>query len=244
VPADDDLVRTMDRVRDVCSTTLSVRKAKSRRVRLPLASLTVASPDSAALEAFASVITEEVNARAVVFRSDVAGVARQELQLIPAALGPRLGAHTQKVIGAVKRGEWERTEAGVRVGDVDLEPHEYVLKLVADTSSHDDAASAALATGDGVVIVDLTVTDDLLAEGTARDIVRAVQQARRDAGLDVSDRISLTLGLDDATATRVSPYLDYVSGETLATTIAVDGALARTITLDDVSIGVALERLP
>ena len=244
VPSDDALVTTMDRVRDVCSTTLSVRKSKSRRVRLPLALVTVAAPDAAALEEFASVIKDEVNSRAVEFRPDVAGVAREELQLIPAALGPRLGANTQKVIGAVKRGEWEKTSHGVRVGDVDLEPHEYVLKLVADTSGSEDAASAALGGGDGVVIVDLTLTPDLLAEGTARDIVRAVQQARRDAGLDVSDRISLTLGLDEETAGRVGPYLTYISGETLAPTLSVDGSLPRTIETEDVSIGVALQRLP
>ena len=244
VPADDALVTTMDRVRDVCSTTLSLRKSKSRRVRLPLAAITVAAPNASALEEFSSIITDEVNARVVTFRSDVAGVAREELQVIPAALGPRLGANTQKVIGAVKRGEWSKTDGGVQAGGVELEPHEYVLKLVADTSGNEDAASAALGDGDGVVIVDLTLTDDLIAEGTARDIVRAVQQARRDAGLDVSDRISLTLGLDDETAKRVDSYLGYISGETLATSLAIDGSLPRTITTEDVTIGVGLERLP
>jgi isoleucyl-tRNA synthetase len=244
VPADDALVTTMDRVRDVCSTTLSLRKSKSRRVRLPLASLTVAAPNATALEEFSSIITDEVNARAVTFRADVAGVAREELQVIPAALGPRLGANTQKVIGAVKRGDWSKTDGGVQAGGVELEPHEYVLKLVADTAGNEDAASAALGDGDGVVIVDLTLTDDLIAEGTARDIVRAVQQARRDAGLDVSDRISLTLGLDEETEKRVNSYLGYISGETLATSLAIDGALPRTIATEDVTIGVALERLP
>ena len=243
VPTDDALVVTMDRVRDVCSTTLSLRKSKSRRVRLPLASITVAAPNASALEEFASIITEEVNARAATFRSDVEGVAREELQVIPAALGPRLGSNTQKVIGAVKRGEWSKTASGVQAGGVDLEPHEYVLKLVADTSGSGDAASAALGDGNGVVIVDLTLTDDLIAEGTARDIVRVVQQARRDAGLDVSDRISLTLGLDEETSARVQSYLGYISGETLATNLVIDGTLSRTIATEDVTIGVALDRL-
>ena len=79
---------------------------------------------------------------------------------------------------------------------------------------------------------------------TVGDIVRAVQQARRDAGLDVSDRISLTLGLDEPTAERVRSYLEYVAGETLATSLVIDGSLPRTIETEDVTIGVALERLP
>lgn len=244
VPADEDLVTTMDRVRDVCSTTLSLRKSKSRRVRLPLAAITVATPGASALEEFSLIITEEVNARQVTFTSDVAGVAREELQLIPAALGPRLGPNTQKVIGAVKRGDWSKTAGGVQAGGVDLEPHEFVLKLVADTGGNPDAASSALGDGDGVVIVDLTLTDDIVAEGTARDIVRAVQQARRDAGFDVSDRIALTLGLDESTSARVANYLDYVAAETLATTVTVDPTATRDVTIEDVTIGVAVERLP
>ena len=90
---------------------------------------------------------------------------------------------------------------------------------------------------------DLLFADDLIAEGTARDIVRVVQQARRDAGLDVSDRISLTLGLDEETSARVQSYLGYISGETLATNLVIDGTLSRTIATEDVTIGVALDRL-
>ena len=118
-----------------------------------------------------------------------------------------------------------------------------LFRSVADTSGSGDAASAALGDGNGVVIVDLTLTDDLIAEGTARDIVRVVQQARRDAGLDVSDRISLTLGLDEETSARVQSYLGYISGETLATNLVIDGTLSRTIATEDVTIGVALDRL-
>ncbi|MEY4655976.1 MAG: isoleucyl-tRNA synthetase, partial [Actinomycetota bacterium] len=108
IPVDNELVIVMDQVRDVCSTTLSLRKSHSRRVRLPLASLTVASPLALGLQPFASIITEEVNVREVKLTADVAGVARHELQVVPAALGPRLGSDTQKVIVAVKKGDWKQ----------------------------------------------------------------------------------------------------------------------------------------
>ena len=73
--ADDDLVRAMDEVRDVCSATLSVRKAHGRRVRQPLSSLTVAAPDAEALAPFVDIIADEVNVREVQLTTDVSAVA-------------------------------------------------------------------------------------------------------------------------------------------------------------------------
>ena len=67
----------------------------------------------------------------------------------------------------------------------------------------------------------LTVTPELAAEGTARDVVRIVQQARRDAGLAVSDRIRLTIGADGAVADAVRAHADFVAGETLAVDVTV-----------------------
>jgi isoleucyl-tRNA synthetase len=95
LPADADLVTAMDGVRDVCSTALSVRKAHNRRVRLPLQSLTVASPDLGGASDFADIIRDEVNVREVRFSSDVGSVASRELQVLPKVLGPRLGAQVQ-----------------------------------------------------------------------------------------------------------------------------------------------------
>ncbi|MDX2382371.1 MAG: isoleucine--tRNA ligase, partial [Acidimicrobiia bacterium] len=95
LPADDALVEGMDLVRNICSATLSVRKAHQRRVRLPLARLTVATPHAAQLGPFRDVIREEVNVRDVVLLDDVASLAAERLKLIPARLGPRLGKDVQ-----------------------------------------------------------------------------------------------------------------------------------------------------
>ncbi|MCX6526477.1 MAG: class I tRNA ligase family protein, partial [Actinobacteria bacterium] len=184
LPIDDELVDAMDLVRDVCSATLSVRKVHGRRVRLPLTSLTVAVANAEALASYVTIISDEVNVKSVILRSDVAAVASYELQVVPAALGPRLGKNTQQVIGAVKRGEWSRVDDAIAVAGEILTEGEYLLKLV--TSG--DAPSATLSHGSGIVMLDIEVTPDLEAEGLARDIIRAVQQARRDEELDVSDR--------------------------------------------------------
>lgn len=243
IPVDDELLAVMDQVRDVCSTTLSLRKSHSRRVRLPLASVTIASPLALSLEKFSSIITEEVNVRQVNLTADVAGVARHELQVVPAALGPRLGPDTQKVIMAVKKGDWKQQGDVIVAGGYELQSHEYQLKLLAAVGDAQSTASSALPDGQGIVLLDIELTPELLAEGTARDIVRIVQQARREADFAVSDRIALTLGLPKEIADQVVPFADYICAETLAEHLSYDANAPRTTDLDGTPIYVAVERL-
>jgi isoleucyl-tRNA synthetase len=215
LPADASLVTAMDAVRDICSTALSVRKAHGRRVRLPLHSLTVASPDLAAASAFADIIRDEVNVRDVVFTADVGSVAQRELQVLPKTLGPRIGAQVQSVIAAVKKGDWT-LEGGLPVaGGVALEEGEFTLKLVAAPGS----ASAALGTASGVVVLDVEVTPELEAEGAARDMIRSLQQTRRALDLNVSDRVVVGIDGPAELLQQLGAHREMIAGEVLATSV-------------------------
>jgi isoleucyl-tRNA synthetase len=236
LPKDSALVASMDLVREVCSSALSVRKAHSRRVRLPLSSLTVACADAATLDGFLDIVRDEVNVRDVVLTTDVDAVASRELQVVPAVVGPRLGAHTQAVIVAVKKGDWTQEGDVIVVAGERLVPGEYSLKLVTKQGT----ASAPMSGGGGVVLLDIEVTPELEAEGLARDIVRAVQQARRDAQLDVSDRIVLTLGVDEATKAQVLTHEDLIAGETLAVSVVWDTTVERTVAIEGTLINVSV----
>ena len=208
----------MDEVRDVCSATLSVRKAHGRRVRQPLSSLTVAAPDAEALAPFVDIIADEVNVREVHLTTDVSAVARNVLQVVPAALGPRLGGETQHVIRAVREGDWKPDGDAVVAGGHRLEPGEFVLTMVADG----DRPSTALTGGAGVVVLNVDLTPELEAEGQARDLIRMIQQARRDADLAVSDRIDLRIVADAGWAEVVCTHEALIAAETLATSLEVD----------------------
>ena len=236
LPNDAGLVAAMDLVRDACSAALSVRKAHSRRVRLPLQTLTVASAGVEGLEPFLDILRDEVNVRDVVLTTDVASVASQELQVVPAVLGPRLGGRTQQVIKAVKAGEWTREGDGIAVAGETLTPGEFTLRMV----TAPDTASATLQGGGGVVLLDVNVTDELEAEGLARDLIRAVQQARREAGLHVSDRIRLVLGAETVVRGRVEPHMGMVSAETLATEVVWDDSSEPNVDLEGARVHVSL----
>ena len=146
---------------------------------------------------------------------DVASVATFDLQVVPAAVGPRLGGRTQQVIKAVKSGDWQRTDDGVLAGGEALHEGEYSLRLVVQG----DGASAPLGSGTGVVVLDTTITPELEAEGVTRDLVRLVQQARRDAGLQVSDRITLTLGVPESVRRQVVAFQQVLTDATLTTSL-------------------------
>ncbi|GIF07515.1 isoleucine--tRNA ligase [Actinoplanes siamensis] len=215
-PADHDLVASMDAIRDVASAALSLRKAKALRVRLPLARLTVATPGGGLLDGLGDLLKDEVNVKDVVFTDDVAAYCEQVLTVVPRALGPRVGKQVQQVIKAVKAGEWELAGGAPVAAGVTLAEGEYELKLVAA----DPENSAALPAGGGVVVLDTTVTPELAAEGLARDVIRVVQQARRDADLDVSDRIALVVSGSPAVREAVEAHREFVAGETLATSLS------------------------
>ena len=216
-PAEEELTGAMDLVRAVCSTALGLRKAHQLRVRLPLASLVIAHPAAESLAPFTGLIAEEVNVKAVELIDDPAILGRFELAVNPRLLGPRLGGQVQQVIRAVKAGEWTRSGEDVVAAGVRLEPGEYELKLAAA----DPDSTSALPGQAGLIALDLRVTPELAAEGAARDVVRVVQQARRDAGLAVSDRIRLTIGADGAVAEAVRAHAGFVAAETLAVDLAV-----------------------
>ncbi|GIF00252.1 isoleucine--tRNA ligase [Paractinoplanes rishiriensis] len=215
-PADHQLVASMDAIRDAASAALSLRKARALRVRLPLARLTVATADATALAGFADLLADEVNVKDVVFTGDVAAYCQQVLTVVPRALGPRVGKQVQQVIQAVKKGDWQLVDGAPVAAGVTLQEGEYELKLVAA----DVANSAPLPAGAGVVVLDTAVTPELHAEGLARDVIRVVQQARRDAGLDVADRISLAVSAAEPVRRAVEAHREFVAGETLALAVS------------------------
>jgi len=227
----------MDRVREVCSVALSIRKAHARRVRLPLSELTVSHSDAQQLSGFIDIIADEVNVKKVSLSHETSAAASAVLQVNPGALGPRLGGRTQDVIKSVKSGDWRQEGDRVFAGDIELFGGEYSLKMAVTAG----AASAALGDGLGMVTLNIEVTPELAAEGTSRDLIRLVQQARREAGLEVSDRITLTLGVPEALRNLMQPFLEDLSSETLATSLRWADGEANT-NLDGEAIFIGVER--
>jgi len=219
LPGDPALVAAMDRVREICSAGHAVRKAHVPvlRTRLPLLGATVAGHGVEELAPFRSLIADELNVREVRFTGAVSDAGELVLTVNPRVAGPRLGAQVQQVIRAAKAGDWERDGQGVVVGGIALQPGEFDLRLL----PKDEATSRALPGNDTVIVLDVTLTAELEAEGVARDVVRLVQEARKGAGLDVRDRVDLRLEVPFSARAAVEANEDVIAHEVLAVHVAV-----------------------
>src|SRR5687768_36421 len=217
LPNDTTLVHGIDRVRQVCSSTLALRTANKLRVRLPLAKLTIAAADADQLAPYADLIKDEVNVKDVELTTDLAKHGSFEITVNARTAGPRLGRDVQRVIKAVKAGQWTTSPTGAVVADgIELLSTEYDRKLV----SKDAGAAGELPASSGIVVLDCKVTPELEAEGIARDLVRVIQQARREKGLDVSNRIRLTVGAPESVVAAAKVHEELIRSETLAVEVA------------------------
>ena len=217
-PADNDLVTAMDSMRGVCSATNSIRKAYKLRNRLPLPKLTVAMANSQQLATFADIIRSEVNVKELSLTDDVDSIGTFEVVVNAKVAGPRLGKDVQKAIKAVKAGNYERTDHGTVIADgVELQPDEFTERLVAA----DPTATAQIDGVDGLVLLDTHVTEELEAEGWAADVIRGLQDARKLMDLEVSDRITVTLGVPAEKEQWALRHADTIAGEVLATSLDI-----------------------
>ena len=220
-PADNKLVSAMDQIRSASSVSNALRKAASLRNRLPLAKLTVVTNDSADLQQFSSLLAEELNVKSIELveldetSGERFGVVKQ-LTVNSRVAGPRLGAGVQHVIRGAKSGAWSLVDGKVVVDGVELLEEEYELTLVADLSSGDTTNLVGILPSGGFVILDGAVTPELEVEGAARDLIRLIQQARKDADLDVSDRIKLSIVGDESVLEAIAKHEELIKGETLA----------------------------
>ncbi|MEM9615199.1 MAG: isoleucine--tRNA ligase [Actinomycetota bacterium] len=237
LPSDDALVDAMDRLRDVASAALSLRDDKGLRVRLPLAEATVAGSNVEGIAPFIDLLADEINVKKVSLTDRVEDFGTFALKPNGRVLGPKLGPDVQAVIKAAKSGDWTANDDGtVTVAGHTLAGDEFELGL----DPLDGVVAAALPGNDAVVVLDADVTPELEAEGLARDLVRLVQNLRKERDLDVTDRISLTLELGDALRSRLEPHLDWVASQVLATEVSAGSGLATSHKLGGDTVGLDL----
>lgn len=207
------LVADMDRVRDICTAALAVREKENIRVRQPLARLAVYGTGVDSLAPYTDIIADELNVKEVVLAVALEEIASRNLKVLFPVVGKRLGTKMKEVAAAAKSGHWEISSEVVLLAGEKLMPGEYEITL---TPKEGVTGAQALASNDALVVLDLVLTPELKAEGIARDVVRAVQQARKDADLNITDRINLKLEVPENIREAVSKNERYIKEQVLA----------------------------
>jgi isoleucyl-tRNA synthetase len=220
----DDLLRDIGVVQKVVGLARAARGQSGVRTRQPLSRLLIRAPsDNAAkaLEDHQDQILEELNVKAIEFIARDAGLVSYRIKPNLPVLGKRYGklipmirkaleeADSAAIAGAVARGETFEIEAGgekLELGGDDV---------LVETESAEGYACGE--DGGYLTALDTSLDEDLVEEGLAREIVRSIQDARKQAGLEVSDRIVLGVSGSDGIERALAKHRDYVMSETLAT---------------------------
>jgi len=229
-PRDGQLERDMQIVRDAVELGRSARAHGKLKLRQPLAeAVVVAAPrEREAIERLERIVLDELNVKALRYVSEADELGQWELKPNYRTLGPRFGKDMPRVAEAVAALDASRAAQTLRDGGtvgLVLNGGEYPLsaddvQLVLQPLEGYQVERA----GTHAVALNLELDDALKREGLAREVVHAIQNARKSAGLNVEDRISLTLGGDGDLLDAVRANEDYVTAETLATSLSYDGA--------------------
>lgn len=196
---DTKIVDDMRRVQSIVSVGKQLREQYKLRNRLPLNSLTVAGAN---MPEYADIIKDELNVKSVAFNETFDDVADSFVYMITPKIGARLGGALRDIIPAVKRGDYEVAGDKLLAAGHELNSDEFEMRLTV----RDGVTGAALPDNTAVVVLDTEVNSDLIAEGLANDALRFIQDTRKAAGLDVSDRIVMTYCADPALAIAIEQH--------------------------------------
>jgi isoleucyl-tRNA synthetase len=228
--ADPALEQGMEAVRLTVELGRAARAQAKAKVRQPLRRAVIVANEAerAAIEARAALVTAELNVKDLDFVSDESELVSYSAKPNYRALGPRFGKKMPQVAAAVEALDAAHVAAvlaeGGEIGiNIDGQDHslttEDVTLALQPLEGYEVEAEAGHA-----VALQLELDDELRREGLAREIVHAVQIARKDAGLEITDRIALTLTGDEDLLAAAQAHQDYLAGEVLATSISYDGS--------------------
>jgi isoleucyl-tRNA synthetase len=242
---DEGLEEAMAAARAIVELGRRVRVETKTRTRQPLAKTVVHyAGDHRALTPLLDVVAEELNVKDVAFAESARELGRWRAKPNYRALGPRLGVGVKDVAAALADDDGSLAAAFARgepatVGSVELGPDD--VDLIQDIREGWGVASE----GGLTVALDLELTPELKREGIARELVRLVQDARKAAGLEVSDRIVLSVQTSGEVAAALDAHRDDLAGETLAREVRdvpIEGAWAQTGEIDGTAVTVTVSK--
>ena len=235
---DEKLNEDTEKTQKVISLGLAWRANNKIRVRQPLQSITIGE---ALDEYYLDIIKEELNVKEVIVLEDASEIAQKICKPNGRAIGPKFGKDVKFIMGEAKAGNFEEIENGqVQVGHFILDEGEYEIAYLAKDESMNIEAWFGM-----VITMDGNISEELKIEGYARDVVRQVQEARKEADYQVDDRISIAIKSEDTDIQKVVEiYGDYITKETLSTLdqSLSDGEINKSVEFDGLTVQLILKK--
>ncbi|WCR58685.1 MAG: Isoleucine--tRNA ligase [Wolbachia endosymbiont of Ctenocephalides felis wCfeF] len=252
---DSELIAKMDLVREICNSALSIRNTFNIRIRQPLGSMIIYHKSSCSFlegeplsvipefspviqvadtgiqcaadsNEYQEMIKDEVNVKKLELVNKLEDIASLELKLNFPLLGKKIPDKIKKLVQYVKERKWkqignERIFLGDESENYIIEKGEYELLLKANSEY-----SAVFDNNKGVVILNTELNDELILEGLARDVVRLIQETRKQADFHISDRIRVVIKTEDEKIKEaVDTWSEYIKEQTLALSLEINAEI-------------------
>jgi isoleucyl-tRNA synthetase len=227
------LIKQMDLVREICSSALFIRNEENLKIRLPLNKISLYGKDLEFLESFTDLIKDELNIKNIEIFDDVSMVADYKLKINYRLLGKRLPNSIKEITNLVKEGKWQiNSNNKMEIAGLELLTEEYELLL----EPKEKKGSGVVSGGNLLILLDINVTQELLTEGIARDLIREIQQARKDGGLHIADRVIVTIVASEILATKLNSFVAYIGSQTLGQVIFTSQEPTENLIVNEVEI--------
>ena len=248
---DKQLESKMEKAQNISSLVLSLRKREMIKVRQPLQKIlipTLSEAERTEILAVANLIKHEVNVKEIEFIDDASGILVKQIKPNFRTLGPKYGKQMKDIAAVINDFTQQEIQALERQGTKEITLDGKVLTLTLDdveiTSQDIEGWLVASSSTGLVVALDATITDELRAEGIARELVNRIQNLRKDTGLEVTDRIRIRLQKQDTLEKAVRANEAYIKAETLANEILfADTLQGEEVAFDDIVTKIAVEKI-
>ena len=249
---DSDLEQRMDIAQSVSSLVLSLRKKEKLKVRQPLQKIMVPITNAVfqrQVEEIKELVLSEVNVKELELISEASEVLVKKIKPNFKTIGPKYGKHMKALASLIKefdQGTISLIEKTAR-WECEISGEQVILELSDFEIETADIPGWLVATENGITVaLDVTLNNQLIEEGIAREFVNRIQNIRKDSGLEVTDRIKLSISSHDKIDRAINNNLNYICSETLAESLQivtqVDGGTLVEIE-DGVSASISIEKL-
>lgn len=246
---DSDLEKRMQMAQNITSMVLSLRKKEKMRVRQPLQKLMIPASDEKMklqINAIKDLVLSEVNVKELDFMSEDSNILVKEIKANFKTLGPKHGKQMKAIAAAISTFEQQDIKKLEQKGSYTLTIDGKELGITTDDViiSSQDIPGLLVANNKGITVaLDITMDETLIEEGIARELVNRIQNIRKDSGLEVTDRIRLSITKHAKISAAIATNNKYICEETLADEIVIvdnEPKNGVVIEFDDIKTYIAL----
>lgn len=220
IPYSADIVEAMSLIKKICNAALSIRKKNNIKARIPLSSITIAGNCEIIKnnKLLIETIKDEINVKSIVFLEDFSNFSvKKVVSLNASKVAKRLGKEFQAVLKLAKAGNFENAEQGIKINGHEILEDEFEIQLLLENKSTNYTSIE----GKWLVVLEITITQELQNEGIARDFIRAVQNARKENTFEITEKIAITVHSQLPEITHaINENFEYIKEQVLAKSLS------------------------